>query len=228
MALRRGFRTEANTTVAAVRNELGLGPLDRLDPRFLADLLDIDVLALSDLVSQAPAAAHLLTEEPDAFSAATIFVGARRAIIHNDAHTRGRARADLAHELAHALLLHPPAPALDHRGNRMWNQDAEDEATWLAGALLITDDAALAVARGWKPVDRAALHFGVSVGMVKYRLNVTGARTRAARTRAARARGPRSRADGPPARAAERGKGMDAFRVRPRGDRRGLDRADTT
>jgi AIPR protein len=38
---------------------------------------------------------------------------------------------------------HPPTPALYNSGCRNWNQDIEDEAQWLVGALLTTEDAAL-------------------------------------------------------------------------------------
>jgi hypothetical protein len=41
------------------------------------------------------------------------------------------------------MLLHDPTPTLDDRGCRWWNQNIGDEAQWLAGALLLTEDAAL-------------------------------------------------------------------------------------
>jgi Zn-dependent peptidase ImmA (M78 family) len=57
----------------------------------------------------------------------------------------------------------------------------EDEANWLAGALLIPEDATLVIARRGISLSDAAAHFGVSEKMVEYRLNVTGARLRVAR-----------------------------------------------
>ena len=79
----------------------------------------------------------------------------------------------LAHELSHALLHHPPTPALDDIGNRIWNQDIEDEAAalagwlagWLAGCLLMTAEAALATARNRWSVAEAATRFGISEQM---------------------------------------------------------------
>jgi Zn-dependent peptidase ImmA (M78 family) len=59
----------------------------------------------------------------------------------------------------------------------------EDEAQWLAGALLVTEDAALWIARSETPVPAGAAQFGVSESMINYRLNVTGARKRVARAR---------------------------------------------
>jgi len=104
---------------------------------------------------------------------------ARRA--RDLAKSDGRQASNLTHELSHALLLHPPTPALDDHGCRLWNQNIEDEAQWLAGALLVTEDAALWIARGGASVPTAALRLGVSEQMIRYRLNVTGAAKRIAR-----------------------------------------------
>jgi hypothetical protein len=175
VAYRRGFKTEANSTAEETRAELALGPLSPLDPRALAALLEVPILDLSELAADGPAISHLLEVEPDVFSAVTVFAGAARVIVHNDAHAPSRQNSNLAHELAHALLLHPPTPALDDTGGRLWNQDIEDEAAWLAGALLISEAATIAIARGKWTRAAAARHFGVSERMVQFRLNATGA-----------------------------------------------------
>ncbi len=183
MGYRRGFKTEANSLAADIRRELGLRAYDRLVPLRLAKHLDIPVEPLSSFPECAPGTAYLLNAEPGAFSAVTVFLGTKRTIVHNDGHAPGRISSNLAHELAHGLLLHPPTPALDDRGNRLWDQDTEDEAEWLAGALLVTEDAALAIARGLWTVAEAAGRLGVSTQMINYRLNVTGARARVSRAR---------------------------------------------
>jgi hypothetical protein len=187
MAYRRGFKSEANATAREVRGELGLTDLDRLDPAALAGHLEIPVVPLSDFGEDAPGALRHFTQlDIEAFSACTVFDGRRRTIVHNDAHSPGRQASNVTHELAHGLLLHEPTPALDDRGCRLWNQNIEDEAQWLAGALLITEDAALWIARGGASIAGASQRFGISERMVTYRLNITGARLRVAR-----ARGPR-------------------------------------
>lgn len=184
MGYRRGFKSEANATAREIRAELGLKDLDKLDPWALAAHLLVPVKPLSSYSHDAPRAVRHFTEiDPGAFSACTVFDGARRTIVHNDAHLAGRQASNLSHELSHALLLHPPTPAFDDRGCRLWNQNIEDEAQWLAGALLLTEDAALWIVRSNAPVQAAAQRFGISEQMVTYRLNVTGARTRVARAR---------------------------------------------
>jgi hypothetical protein len=188
MAYRRGFKREANDIVLEVRRELGLSPYDALDPHVLAGWLEIPIVGLSDFVHDAPAIAHLLHVEPEVFSAVTVFAGTSRTVVHNDAHARVRQVSNLSHELSHALLLHPPTPALDNNGCRLWNQDIEDEANWLCGALLIPEAAALLIAKGrWATQADAGRHFGVSEQMVRYRINTTGAPKRVQRARTANA-----------------------------------------
>jgi IrrE N-terminal-like domain len=64
----------------------------------------------------------------------------------------------------HGLLLHPPSPALDRRGCRVWNTDLEDEANSLAGALLIPAKAAWWIAKRQLPLVSAAKEYGVQRG----------------------------------------------------------------
>lgn len=189
MAFRRGFKTEANATALEVRAELGLLALDALDPLVLVDHLEIPVVGLSEIARTSAGAEYLLNVEPEAFSAVTVFAGTERTIVHNDGHADGRINSNITHEAAHGLLLHPPTPALDDRGCRIWDQDIEDEAQFLAGALLVTEDAALAIARGIangrSTVPEAAVHLRVSTQMIQWRLNITGATRRVERARAA-------------------------------------------
>jgi Zn-dependent peptidase ImmA (M78 family) len=182
MALRRGFKTETNDIAREVRDELGLAAEDPLDPWKLARHLAIPVTPLSALAEEAPhGVRHFQLVDSSRFSAVTVFVGSNRFIIHNDAHAQGRQASDVGHELAHGLLLHPPVPALDSTGCRNWDGVVEEEANWLAGALLVSEEAAVVLARQGTPVAEAAAIYGVSEKLMDWRLNVTGARIRAAR-----------------------------------------------
>jgi Zn-dependent peptidase ImmA (M78 family) len=136
---------------------------------------------MRDLIPEA--AQYFLSTNRGDFSAVTVFRGFERTILHNDSHSAGRQASNLAHELSHALLLHPSTPPLDSRGCRDWDPVLEEEAEWLAGALLISDEAALHIVRSEMPLDEARTHYGVSQKMLQFRLNVTGARVRIARSR---------------------------------------------
>ena len=188
MALRRGFKSEAAALALEVRTELGLGQLDRLDPRHLAQHLDIPIVGLSELATTLHGAQYFLSEDRSAVSAGTVFDGHRRMIVHNDCHSEARQNSNLAHELAHPLLFHEPAPALDlMTGCRHWNDNNEHEANWLGGELLVTVEMALAVARGHLSEPQAQERWRVSEAMLKWHLNASGAARRVQRERARRA-----------------------------------------
>lgn len=186
MGFQRGFKTWANSVALETRNELGIGQLDALDPWLLAEHLAIPIMGLSSLVVDAPAVKHLLTVEPEVFSAVTVFHGTRRIVVHNDSHARVRQNSNVCHELSHGLLNHPPTPALDDHGCRVWCQDIEDEAAWLAGCLFVSERATFAVARGTWTVAEASTRLEVSQQMIQFRLNTTGAMKRVSRAGARR------------------------------------------
>ena len=180
--MRRGFKTGANAIAREVRKELGLARTSPIDVWRLAEHLGIPVMPLSDLREEAPLAAELfLNGGRGMFSGATVFRGHERMIVFNDAHALGRQVSDIGHELAHGLLLHPPSPAMDGRGSRFWDREVEEEADWLSGALLVPEEGALMVVRrGWTLAEGAE-HYGVTEQMVRFRVNVTGAKKRVKR-----------------------------------------------
>lgn len=184
MSLRRGFKAEAERMTQEVRSELGLGLAEPLNPFELTKHLGIPALTLSSLDAAGPAALQQLRiTDPHAFSAITVFQGSRRCIIYNDgpSYSTGWRASSMAHEASHALLLHPPTPAIDQRGCRIWDDDIEDEATWLGATLLVPGSYAVALARTGFSDGEAAEIAGVTEGLMRWRINMTGARTRATR-----------------------------------------------
>lgn len=179
MAFERGFKAHANKIALDVRDELYLKPHAPLCPWILADHLGIPIITLAILKDNAPDITeevnHLSRRESQAFSAITLFEGSRRRIIHNHGHALTRQRSNLAHEIAHALLRHPPHPPFCESGQRVYNKNLEDEAGWLGPVLLVTNEAARwAVARRM-PEESAAQHFGVSRDLIKFRYRMSGA-----------------------------------------------------
>jgi Zn-dependent peptidase ImmA (M78 family) len=179
--VRRGFKTEATGLAAEIRREICLTAYEPLDPWSLAAHLEIPVWTLSSYRDAIPCATdYLLNSEDGAFSAVLAFDGLARVIIHNDAHALTRQRADISHELAHALLLHQPHPA-PTEGRVEFDLAQEEEAKWLGGVLLVPDEFCVACARRSIRVETAAEEMGVSVQLMRWRFNMSGARRRAQR-----------------------------------------------
>jgi Zn-dependent peptidase ImmA (M78 family) len=185
--MRRGFKTEAYAISQEIRAEIGLNSLDPLDPWVLAEHLAIPVWRLTEYQEIAPGAVQLLSDtQQGAFSAMVAFVGHHRVVIHNDTHAITRQRANIAHELAHALLMHEPHVVRAGKSPD-FDQGQEEEANWLGGTLLITEEACLYACRKNLSVSDAATEMGVSEELMRWRINATGARKRVARARQARA-----------------------------------------
>jgi hypothetical protein len=183
VALRRGFKTEANRTSREVRAELGLAADAPLCPFLTANHLEVVVVKLSVFAHQYPDAVRYLisTAGQDEFSAITVCIGTLRVIVYNDGHSPARCAASIMHELAHLLLMHPPHPLCGEMGQRHFDAALEDEANWFGPALLVSDEAALSVTKRAIPVRSAAAEYGVSAKLMQMRLNVTGAQRRVSR-----------------------------------------------
>lgn len=185
MTLRRGFKAEANWYASSLRKELDIAAHLPLCPWRLAKHLGFPVFPLSAYVVLAPdAVAYLRTANGQKdFSAVTLAEGQERFIIHNDAHDRKRQAADISHELAHGLLLHPPVAILDPSGKRNYDKEMEAEANWLGPALLVSDEAAIHIAALDLTLAKASDVYGVSDQLIRMRLNVSGAYQRVASRR---------------------------------------------
>lgn len=179
---RRGFKTEAEGHALELRGELNLADHAPICPWKLAEHLEIPVHTLRSIREIEPRAyAYLSGVGHEYFSAVTLFGGKHgctRMICHNESHAKTRQRANLAHELAHAILLHPPTEMFE------CDLETEEEAKWLGPALLVSQPAAIKIAFASEPIDVAAANYGVSEVLMRMRLNVTGANNIARRSRA--------------------------------------------
>ncbi|MDK1378162.1 MULTISPECIES: ImmA/IrrE family metallo-endopeptidase [unclassified Sinorhizobium] len=180
MALRHGFKAEANAWSRDLRREMGLSAQSAICTRRLCEYLELPLLKLSKVEANPAHLAYFLAGEGrKTFSAVTLSVGGRRWIIHNDAHDDGRQAANIAHEIAHALLNHPIPALFSDDGQRSHKAD-EEEAKWLGPALLISDEAALFIVSSGMSVSQAATFYGASREVVQMRVNVCAARRRVA------------------------------------------------
>ena len=121
---------------------------------------------------------QLLTVDPWGWSALTVIQGEAALVIFNPQHSAGRQASDITHELSHIVLGHQPAAMIMSPDGqivmRSYNQKQEDEANWLAWAILLPRDALLAQKRRKAPVPEIASTLGVTETLVQYRLRITG------------------------------------------------------
>lgn len=187
MKFQRGFKAAANSLALEVREELSLEKESPLCPWALADHLQIPVVPLTKLIQNDPEIAghvdYLARREPKSFSAMTVFDGTRRCIVHNHAHAKTRQRSNISHEIAHALLMHPPHPPFCEDGKRAYDPELESEAGWLGPVLLVSNEAARWAAFQGFDEYKAADHFGVSLELMRFRLRMSGATNMARRMR---------------------------------------------
>lgn len=179
----RGFKSYAKKLAAEVRSELRLSATAPLDHLILAEHLGIPIIPMSQYLCECPNLGYFTSTGQKDFSAITLVEDTWRMIIHNDTHAPCRQKSNIVHELAHALLQHPPAAPLNEKGERSYDSGIEGEAHWLTGELLITDSAAMYVVKSKLDETTATDHYGVCPKMLKYRLSVTGAYQRVARLR---------------------------------------------
>jgi hypothetical protein len=186
MGYRRGFKSDANWYAREMRRELQLPLYSPLCPWKLADHLGFPVVPLSAYLQSEPAVSFLRSPVGrEEFSAITLFCGSERQIIHNDSHDRKRQAANIAHELAHGLLLHPSKPPINVNGSRDYDAALEEEANWLGPALLVSDEAAVHIVERKMSIQAASDQYGASEQLVRMRLNVSGAFVRVARRKPA-------------------------------------------
>ncbi len=177
MALRRGFKSEAERIARQVRAELGMSDAQSVAPEALAQLLGIEIRAGDELIPR-ERFVELEQIQPDSFSACTFRPSADRiVVVYNPLSAETRRGSDLAHELAHTLLDHELS-RIERIGDVTFlscDGIQEEEAAWLSGCLLLPRALLVAEVRGGSSARDIARKCGVSERMAHYRLNVTGA-----------------------------------------------------
>jgi Zn-dependent peptidase ImmA (M78 family) len=187
---KRSFNKAACKRLAAeVRAEIGLRPMDALDPWKLAEVYGVEVIRLSELPVSSEIREHLTVARQDLFSGALVPLGNGAVIVENDSHPPARRRSTMGHELAHIFGEHKFGTSLvNERGCRLADQLQEDEAAEIGGELLIPFDAARQLACQKATNEEVALQFGVSTELARWRMDATGARLIAQRQAAAYSR----------------------------------------
>ena len=176
MALRRGFKSEAERIAQRVRSELNIGAAEMVTPGVLADLLGVEVRSGDDLIPR-KRFVELDQIQKGAFSACTFRPSEDRVVVvYNPLSSERRRTSDLAHELAHILLNHDLSRIEKLGAVTFVACDAtqEEEAAWLSGCLLLPRALLLREVRQGLNASSIAEKCGVSETLAKYRINVTG------------------------------------------------------
>jgi Zn-dependent peptidase ImmA (M78 family) len=177
--LERGFKSWAERTATSLRGELALTPFQPLDPRQLAEYLQVRLITPHQVDGITKEILHqLLVVDPWGWSALTLDQAESAIVIYNPKHSSGRQASDITHELAHIVLGHHPATMIMSPDGTMvmrsYNQKQEEEANWLAWALLLPREALLSLRRRRATVQDIANSFGVTEVLVQYRMRITG------------------------------------------------------
>lgn len=179
MSVPRGFKAKANRIALGLRRQMGLLDTAPIDMEDLASRLRLSIVPVTTFAELCPGAIRqILDRDPEAFSAMLLPVETGRVILVNDKHSFGRKNSSLAHEIAHALLAHPPSQVFSQPGCRSFNKDMEDEAACLSGHILIPNEAASHIVWSNNDLEATREEYGVSRQMLEYRLNASGARKR--------------------------------------------------
>lgn len=177
--LERGFKAWAERTAIAIRLDLGLPATAALDPSVLAAHLGVQLLRPDEIEGLPPdICVQLLEHDPWGWSAATLELQGKATVIFNPRKSAGRRASDSVHELAHLILGHEPARVVFSQDGQMatrtFDPKQEDEANWLAWALLLPRDALFAAKKSRMLAAQIANTYGVTETLVDFRLKMTG------------------------------------------------------
>ena len=177
MSLPYGFKASANRVAIGLRRQLGVASQAPIDVYALAEHLGISVVPLSMFKEWcAEQVTQLTNRNGGGFSASLISFGdGRRMVIVNDDHSPARQNSDIAHEIGHTLLAHPLEVLSSMIGCRDFDPDLEEEANYLAGYLLVPNEAAWSIVKSGMAMEIAQTTYGVSRQMLDWRLNKSGA-----------------------------------------------------
>lgn len=189
--MRRGFKAWCEKAAGEYRDTLGLTLDDALEPERLADLFGVEVWRPEDVPDLSRDSLTQLTKrDSKSWSAVTVQLDDARLIILNSAHALTRQRNSLTHEISHLILDHGVGRIdVSPEGYLLLNsfeKEQEEEADWLAGALLVPREGLQTVYRTTRDPKSLANHFRVSETLLQWRLRMTGVAVQSRRAKAYR------------------------------------------
>ena len=157
-----------------IRRLIPLRPDQPLDPFQLANLLQFQILRLSEL-DQLPADLRQLLSDANLWSGAAICLPNQGSvlILLNDSQSPRRLRATLMEEISHLLLGHPPSRLTPEEPiGRTFARHVEEEAYAIGAAALVPYAGLRQLLPRHPTIEALADHFIVSRALLRYRLTV--------------------------------------------------------
>jgi Zn-dependent peptidase ImmA (M78 family) len=185
---RRGFKTWCETIATEKRRALKVPLHAPLDPRIVAKDMRVAVRYIEEIPNLANGTLEQLTiNDADVWSALTLCHNGKYLVVLNSSHAKTREANTLMHELAHLIIGHKPA-RLDITADGLmilssYDKQHEDEANWLAGALLLPREALLHARRQGLNDHDGAKMFGCSIALFTARVQTTGVDIQLRRTK---------------------------------------------
>ena len=176
--MERGFKSRCEEISRRLRLELGLTPVAPMTVENLSSYLNVILWSVTDVGLSEEDLNQLVEVDKGSWSAITVSMFDREAVIFNPTHSNGRHSSNVMHELAHLVLGHDPSTMFfvgeGELALRGYNADIEREADWLAGTLLLPRDALVHIRKRRIPDEQACMIYKVSNQMLTYRLRMTG------------------------------------------------------
>lgn len=177
--MQRGFKSQCEQISKRYRKELGLTLDEALPYRTFADHLKVRIWTPEQVPDLEQSFVDLLTNESASYwSAVTVQSDGKTRIIVNSSHSEKRLANDVTHELAHLILDHKKARLEISDDGLLWlksyRKEQEEEADWLAAALLLPREGLMSVYRKTTDIVNLSNIFEVSTDLVNMRINRTG------------------------------------------------------
>ncbi|WP_223568240.1 ImmA/IrrE family metallo-endopeptidase [Agrobacterium tumefaciens] len=152
---------------------------DRLEPKRFLESLGFVVWTPAEVPKIASDHLTQLTvHDPDSWSGVTVREGEAVVIIVNSVHPLARQANTLMHEWAHVELRHKPNRVDRSEAGLLllsdYPSEFEEEADWLAGAILAPRDGLIQLRAKGMDVGEIASHYGISLELTNWRLRMTG------------------------------------------------------
>jgi Zn-dependent peptidase ImmA (M78 family) len=179
VVFRRGFKSQCERRAVEFRRDQKCAEFDPLSAKTLANSLDVAVWSTNEVEGLSLDHLKVLNDpDDDSWSACTLRISNRNLILIKDIQSEGRKNSVIMHELSHIILGHELAEAMTSEDGSLvpasFDQEQEDEADWLGGALLLPRAALVKVLYDNRTTRWVCDEYGVSAEMLRWRLRMTG------------------------------------------------------